>query len=531
MNLNKLLEEFLKDNKSYLIGYIIFMLAYPISSVFLPKYYGSIVENLKNNQPPKLYITFLLLVMVNLMYLALDKLDTVFIPKLQTYIQINIVKVVLENYKDKFQEQEIGSLISKIVKLPIVVRDLVRQVRNYIIPLMLILLMVVIQFTIIDRRLGVFAVFGIITSVLFLIPLGKNCFEISTDMDIESDIIHENISELFDNLMDIYSMNTYKYEIQKLEDNHQTIANRYKKTFKCTNKFRTVMNSCSIILFLSIIFYSYKLYQRKQINMSKMINVTVTGMYIINKIGNFSGEIPDIVFNMGTYIRVQHYLDKLNLKLIKNESFKIRNGEIKFRDIGIKYGDKQVLKNFNLDIHSGESITVLGKIGSGKSSLVKALLRLIPYQGNIYIDGKNINELEPSTVRSQVLFVRQNPLPFNRSLYENISYGRNNVTKIDVINLFKKYELYKFFNHDLDDTVGKKGDKLSGGQRQMIFLLRVLLSQNPIIILDEPTSSLDERSAKYVMKLLQDIIKSRTVLLVTHDKNLSKLTDRTVELL
>jgi ABC-type bacteriocin/lantibiotic exporter with double-glycine peptidase domain len=506
------------------------MLAYPITSVILPKYYGKFVEDLKSNKTPNFRVTIFLLVLTNLMYMVLNKIDTIFIPKLQAYIRTNVVKVVLENYKDKYQEQELGSLISKIIKLPIVVRDLVRQFRNYIIPLCLVLIMVVVQFMMIDARLGLITLVGIVAIILILIPLGKKCLNVSSVMDGETDVVHENISELFDNLLDIYSMNTYKDEIQKLEDTQKFVIDIYQDTYNCTNKFRITMNSLGIILFLSIIFYAYKLYKKNVIDISKMININITCMYVIGRLGSISGEAPDIVFNLGTYHRIQSYLSNLDLQPTKIESFKINNGEIKFRDVGIKYGDKDVLKHFNLVIMPGESVAIIGKIGSGKSSLAKALLKLIQYEGHIYVDGKDISDLDSSTIRSQILFVRQNPLPFNRSLYENIVYGNGGYTRAHISDLFKKYDLNSFFDHKLEDSVGKKGSKLSGGQRQMIFLLRILLSKNPIIILDEPTSSLDDRSSKYVMKLLSDIVKERTVILITHDKKLGDMADRKIEL-
>lgn len=530
MNIDKLILEFLKDNKKYLIFYIIFMVAYPIAAVFLPKYYGIIVENLKNNEKPKFHIVIFLLIMVNLMYFSLDKLDTVFIPRLQAYVRVNIVKIILENYKDNFQEQEIGSLISKIVKLPIIIRDLVRQIRNYIIPLFFILGTITVQFSVIDKRLGMITISGIIFGILILIPLAKNCLETSVKMDNETDSVHENISELFDNLLDIYSMNTYEDEMKNLEKIQQKVINRYKKTYVYANKFRLIMNVWGIALFLFLISYAYKLYQKKDIKIAKMINVVVSGMYIIQKLGSFSAETPDIIFNIGTYLITKRYIEKLDIKIYKNEKFTINNGTVNFENISINYGTKRILTNFNLNIDSKQTIAIVGKIGSGKSSIAKALLKLIPYDGNIYIDNKNINNIDPCTIRSQILYVRQNPIPFNRSLYDNIVYGNKNVNKNTVANIFNKYNLYNFFNHDLDSLVGKKGSKLSGGQRQIIFLLRVLFSKNPIIILDEPTSSLDDKSCNYVMKILDDIIKTRTVILITHDNNLAKIANKIIKL-
>ena len=177
MDVNELIVEFLKNNKKYLYFYILFMIAYPMSSVFLPKYYGEIVESVKNHKVPKFKTAFILIIVVQLMFFVLNKMDEVFIPKLQAYIRVNIVTEVLKNYKGKYKEQELGSLISKIVKLPIVVRDLVRTVRHYIFPLLLILLLVVVRFTMIDKRIGVLVALGLVIMAIICIPMAKNCIE------------------------------------------------------------------------------------------------------------------------------------------------------------------------------------------------------------------------------------------------------------------------------------------------------------------------------------------------------------------
>jgi ABC-type bacteriocin/lantibiotic exporter with double-glycine peptidase domain len=507
------------------------MLAYPISSVLLPKYYGQILDDIKNNKTLNFSMIIGLLILSNLMYIGLSKVDNQFIPKLQAYVRINIVKMVFDNYKDKFEEQELGILISKIVKLPIVIRDLMYHIRNYLVPLTMILPFIVIQFTMIDKYLGLIVIFGMVA--LYKITYGKimECLNIASSMDSDNDLIHENISELFDNMLDIYSMNMHTDEVENLKQYQDDIASSYKDTYNCTNSLKIRMNTCVLGIFMSSIVYAYHLYTVQKINMIQMTNVSITAMYAINMLGSLSNEISAIIFDLGTYLDTQTYLDKISNKtqhVYKN--FKITSGEISFRDIEIKYGDKKVLSNFNFLIKPKESIAIVGKIGAGKSSIVKALLKLIKYNGDIFIDGININDIDPCIIRSQILYVRQNPLPFNRSLYDNILYGNKNITKKDIDDLFVKYNLHNFFKHDLNKKVGKKGGYLSGGQRQLIFLLRVMLSSSPIIILDEPTSSLDDRSTKYVMQILSDILSTRTVIIITHDKKIEEITDRVLEM-
>ena len=100
MDINRIILEFLYQQKGYLVAYLIFMIAYPVTSVVLPKYYGQMIDELKSNKPPQFRLTLILLIVVNIMYLILEKIDTIFIPKLQAYIRVNIVKVVLENYEE-----------------------------------------------------------------------------------------------------------------------------------------------------------------------------------------------------------------------------------------------------------------------------------------------------------------------------------------------------------------------------------------------------------------------------------------------
>ena len=531
MNINNILLNFIKDYKYYAIFYVLFMMVHPIISIVLPKYYGGIIDELKNNKEPRFKITVILLVLTCIMYFILDKIDVYFIPKFQSYIRVNIVKAVIENYKDNFKEQELGFLISKIIKLPITLKELFFQFRHFIVPIILLFIFAVIQFGLINKNLGLMCLTGVISEILILYPMLKNCLNVSSDSDFYTDTEHESIVEIFDNLLDVYSMDTCEEEIKNLEKYQEQVNERYANTLDCVKNFRVYVVIINFIVFISLIYVSYKLYMNKQIGLPSMINVSLSSMIIITKIDNFSSQMQNLVFSMGTYIRISNFLKDFEVSPNINENFKINNGKVSYNNVSIKYGDKKILDNFNLEINPHESITIVGKIGTGKSSLVKALLRLLPYEGNIYVDDKNIKELNTNTIRKQILYVRQNPLPFNRTLYENISYGNKNISREKVNEIFKKYNLDNFFNnYNLDEKVGKKGDNLSGGQCQMIFLIRVLLSDKPIVILDEPTSSLDSESSKYIWKILEEITNKSTVIIITHDPSLSKLTKRKIEL-
>lgn len=532
MNINNLLEKFIKTQKGYLVAYIIFMFAYPITSVWLPKYYGEIMDDLKDKKRPAFFKTFMVLVMVNVMFGALDKLDTLFIPKMQAYIRKNIVTVILDNYKDKFEEQELGNLISKIVKLPIVVRDLVRQIRNYIVPIILVLVFVVIRFLWLDKTIGILTLIGICAIFISIIPRVMHCLKISKNMDNDTDSVHESIAELFDNMMNIYSSNTMDKEINRLEKEQEKAIHLYKETFSCVNTTRTWLNTMIIVLFLGLIYCSYNKYKNGKIDLGSVVSISITSMYVIKKIGSFSGELPDIIFNLGIYYRINEYISNLDTKSPSKELY-VKDGDIKYENVGIKYGDKEVVKNFNLHVSPGETVAILGNIGSGKSSLIKALLLLNKnISGQILVDDQDISDVNPVSLRKQIVFVPQNPIPFNRNLLENITYGNNDIGKEEVEELFKEYDLAHFFGGTkLEDNIGRKGSKISGGMKTMIYLLRVLLSnEKRIIVLDEPTASLDTETCNKILPVLKKVCENKTVIIITHDTRVIPIVTRIIKL-
>ena len=304
MDINQLIINFLKDNKSYLITYTVTMMAYPITAVVLPNYYGKIIENLQALKKPRFTVAIMLIVLTNIMYLFMSHLDTIFIPKLQDYVRINIIQVIMDNYKDKFEEQELGALIGKIVKLPPTIRELAFEIINYIGPICLILIITIVKFTLIDKRIGALTLSGLIAGIMILIPLFKKSLDVSISADVDMDIMVENITELFDNLFDIYSMNTSKEEINKLSENQKIVSDNLKNTMKTANTCRATMDCIGVTLFFSVIAYSFHLYKLKQIELSNVVNIAVTGLYVIGDISSLSGQLPDIIINLGIYCRI-----------------------------------------------------------------------------------------------------------------------------------------------------------------------------------------------------------------------------------
>lgn len=206
-----------------------------------------------------------------------------------------------------------------------------------------------------------------------------------------------------------------------------------------------------------------------------------------------------------------------NLKL-NHDSFK---GEVHFKDVSFSYENgANVLKNINMDISPGKTIALVGTTGSGKSTILKLLLRFYDItKGEIIVDGHNIKELEQDNLRSLIGFVSQDTYLFHGTVLENILYGSFDKSKEDVIEAAIMAEAHDFIENlpdGYETIVGERGQKLSGGQRQRISIARALIKDPHLFIFDEATSAVDNETEAAIQRSLEKITAHRTTIMVAH---------------
>ncbi|MFB2770897.1 ABC transporter ATP-binding protein [Pelatocladus sp. BLCC-F211] len=206
-------------------------------------------------------------------------------------------------------------------------------------------------------------------------------------------------------------------------------------------------------------------------------------------------------------------------------------GEVKFQNVTFNYQDRQaVIKNLSLDIPAGKTIAIVGSTGSGKSTLVKLLLRLYEVQsGTITLDGIDIQNLQLRDLRRCMGLVSQDVFLFHGTVAENIAYGTFDATEQEIITAAKIAEAHDFIMllpQGYETIVGERGQKLSGGQRQRIAIARAILKNPPILILDEATSAVDNETEAAIQKSLERITVNRTTIAIAHRLSTIRNADR-----
>lgn len=197
------------------------------------------------------------------------------------------------------------------------------------------------------------------------------------------------------------------------------------------------------------------------------------------------------------------------------------SGRIIFRDVCFAYnGDNPVLSDISLEIEPGTRVGIMGMTGGGKSTLVSLLTRFHdPTQGQILLDGVNLRDYKLADLRNQFGIVLQESILFSTSIAENIAYARPSASEEEIVEAAKAANAHEFITclpGGYDTLVGERGMQLSGGQRQRVALARAFLKNAPILILDEPTSSIDIKTEREIIEVMERLSLGRTVFIIAH---------------
>lgn len=266
-----------------------------------------------------------------------------------------------------------------------------------------------------------------------------------------------------------------------------------------------------------------------------LITMLLYGLLLTNPLSQLADVYGRLQTARGSAIRLMEVLDEdAEVDTGTREISKL-HGDIRFENIDFTYpGRPALLKKFTLHIPAGQTLAITGVNGAGKSTLANLLLRFIePNEGNIVVDGINARDIPLKSLRSQIGLVSQQVLLFNASVGFNIGYGKIAPSQAQIEAAARAAHAHDFIQalpDGYNTIVGDEGVRLSGGQKQRIALARALLKDPAILILDEATAMFDPEGERSFIAECHDLLRSRTVLLITHRPASLALADRVIKL-
>ena len=272
------------------------------------------------------------------------------------------------------------------------------------------------------------------------------------------------------------------------------------------------------------------------LSMGALIACTILSGRTLAPLGQIGGLMGRLNSAKAAYHSVTKFMLEASREEVAKDYFprdKIE-GSIEFSHVNFSYSDDSqiIFNDLNLKINSGEKVAIIGKIGSGKTTILKLILGLYqPNNGSVLIDGANIQQIRPDDIRRQFGVVMQNTYLFSGSIRDNIGFGLDKISTDEIdeaANIAGVSDFTKLMSNGLDYQLSEGGKDLSGGQRQAIALARAIVRKPAVILLDEPTSAMDLTSERAIIRNLKSYFNKQTLVVVTHRMSLLQLVDRVI---
>ncbi|WP_419247325.1 ABC transporter ATP-binding protein [Wolbachia endosymbiont of Rhagoletis indifferens] len=526
---------YIKPNLSYFIIAFIAVLFSALTILLFGRGLSNIIDSgTEHDFTTKLLVAILIVLAISLT--AFTRLYFIGIgsEKVIARIRYDLYSSITDLQPSFFENTGVQDVISALITDTSMLQSIINSSLLTILRNFVILIGSVAMLLYTNIQLTAYAVAIIPILLIIMTSLGKKVRSYARFAQDKLSELASFSEENFRSIVTIKSFVLEENEKTRFKEYLNSVSKSYVKLVLLRAILVTLVITCVIGSLVVLLFFGIKEVLSNNITIGKLSSFVFYSALAAGAINNLSDNISDLQRGLGIVERLFEFKNMKSSIADPDDPIKICSVQkgISFNGVTFFYADKPALDNVSFSIEAGQAVSIVGPSGSGKSTILKLLLRFHdPNKGSITIDGHNIKSIALNDLRSLFGLVPQDHMIFSCSIMENILYGKPGAEYEEVRQAAIGAYAMEFIDKlpdKFDTFVGKRGLKLSEGQKQRIVIARAILKNPQVLILDEATSALDYESENLVQKALSKLMQNRTTIVITHRLSTALKTDKII---
>lgn len=552
----KLLWDYVCEN-GYLMGafLVVILFTLPVEMVVLPRFYSSLFESLRSTNVRNLpelfteplenirnqtatgviYIISCIWLVVVCGYLLKNTMEAYIVPSYTSFVRRRMFKGTVDKHADDYKDLRVGEHVTRMMDVSRNMKDVLTLTMNDVLPIYLAVVCLCIYLCTTNLFIGGVATVGVVLHTIVFACYTPSNVAISAQRETYYLELSEKLHDSFGNLMNVYINNMKNEEIESNESSEIVHKDLLNKQFVNIRNIIVVLSLITILTFVSTICVTYGEMKQGHITNVTFVSVWIIILLYVSNMMRLSDIIPHLTSKLGIILCSNDFLvDIMSDNNERSDEHEIHRGEVEFKDVVFYYDGSSTptLYQFNLHVNAGEKVAILGTSGSGKTTSMKLLNGMHkPHSGEILIDSHDITKISLQHLRKEVNYINQRTYLFNTTILKNINYG-NKASEQEIMDILHKYKLAKVYSklkEGVHTNAGVHGGSLSLGMQKITMLLRGMLRGGKVIVMDEPLAGLDATTRENVMRFVADYTKDKTLIVITHDKEILPMMNRVVQ--
>jgi ATP-binding cassette subfamily B protein len=538
--LRRVFVDFATKNPLLTTASVAFVVLIPVQDVILPHLVGRLINSLRGagagggfragggagaksmlTGPAVVFISAV--VVLQLLHVMSDLVDARLYPRVMNFVRQRMLACMVHSRDDGVSmttdESNNGDLITRVSKVPFTVTFWFESMKS-LIPQVLVLLAGAVYLALtVDPGVGAAVMAGVLIVLGILAYKMGSCACVSFQRDRAFNAVHERIDDTLRNMSAVLSRMTQRREFEEVARVEARLEELHYRTMACAVGTKAVTVPFAVGMLAAVIVVGRRRVVQGRLSTGMLVSAVIVAMYTMNALMRITDHLKALVYHWGVVRSSAPLLEACSRRrgaavgLQPTEEPTVRWG---FGVVDVT--SDSMPRPVTFRVGRGERVALMGPIGSGKSTILKLLARLVePTSGHVHVDGVSYSRLSVSDVRARFAYVPQTATLFNMTVLENVKYGNPEGYGIEQVReravelgLWEALE-----SIGLGTPAGKGGSQISGGQRQVVWLVRAALVPGRVLLLDEPTASLDDASSGLISRAL---IRSRcTCVVATHD--------------